>query len=181
MNIAHNALTAWVTTPMATSLPSAGRAKKASTRTLSYVELHAEVNRLANGLHSLGLGKGDRIGVFLPMTPEIVVALLAIAKIGAVILPLFSGFGAGACVARLNDAEAKALFTADGTFRRGQLVPMKSVADEALAQCPTVEHCIVLRRAGNAVAWSGQDHWYHDWWHSSRRSPRPNEPTQKIC
>jgi acetyl-CoA synthetase len=162
MNIAHNALDKWVTTPTATRLAIRWEGEEGSTRTLTYAELHVEVNRLASGLRSLGLGNGDRIGVFMPMTPEIAVALLAIAKIGAVILPLFSGFGAGACATRLNDAEAKALIIADGTFRRGQLVPMKPVADEALAQCPTVEHRIVLRRAGNGVDWSARDHWYHE-------------------
>ncbi|HET9912438.1 MAG TPA: AMP-binding protein, partial [Anaerolineales bacterium] len=84
------------------------------TRTLTYEELYKEVNRCANALRSLGLGKGDAIGLFMPMTPEIVIALLAIVKIGGIILPLFSGYGAGAIVSRLVDADAKALFAADG-------------------------------------------------------------------
>ncbi len=109
-----------------------------------YGRLYREVNKTANGLRALGLGKGDAIGVFMPMTPEIVVAVLAIAKIGAVFLPLFSGYGAGAAAVRLNDAEAKALFTTDGVFRRGTVVPMKQTADEALHQTPSVKHVIVL-------------------------------------
>ena len=103
---------------------------------------------MANSLRSLGLGKGDAIGVFMPMVPEIVVAMLAIIKIGGIFLPLFSGFGAAAIVSRLNDAEAKALFTAAGTYRRGKFCPMKPVADEAAAQIPTLRHLIVLNQAG---------------------------------
>jgi acetyl-CoA synthetase len=95
------------------------------TQSLTYEELYQEVNRCANALRSLGLGKGDAIGLFMPMTPEIVIALLAIAKIGGIILPLFSGYGAGAIVSRLTDADAKALFAADGAFRRGRPVEMK--------------------------------------------------------
>src|SRR5690606_31496368 len=89
--------------------------------------------------------------------------LLAIAKIGAVILPLFSGYGVGAIVSRLRDAGAKALFTADGFFRRGQIVALKGTADEAIAQVPSLEHVIVLRRAGNPVEMqAGRDHWWHE-------------------
>jgi acetyl-CoA synthetase len=99
----------------------------------------------------LGLGKGDAIGIFMPMTPEIVIALLAIAKIGGIILPLFSGYGAGAIVSRMVDADAKALFAADGAFRRGKPVEMKSIADEAAEQIPTLKHMIVLKRTGQDV------------------------------
>ena len=109
--------------------------EEGATRSLTYGELAAEVNRCANALRSLGLGKGDAIGLHMPMTPEIGVALLAIAKIGGVILPLFSGYGAGAIASRLADAGAKAFFTADGFFRRGQVVPLKAVADQAVATC----------------------------------------------
>ncbi|MGH8246857.1 MAG: AMP-binding protein, partial [Gammaproteobacteria bacterium] len=131
------------------------------TKSLTYQELHQEVNRCANALRSLSLGKGDAIGLFMPMTPEIVVALLAIAKIGGVILPLFSGYGAGAIVSRLTDADAKALFTADGAFRRGKAVEMKSVADEAAVQVPTLKHMIVLKRTGQDVSMTpGRDHWW---------------------
>lgn len=133
------------------------------TKSLTYQELYQEVNRCANALRSLGLGKGDAIGLFMPMTPEIVVALLAIAKIGGIILPLFSGYGAGAIVSRLVDADAKALFAADGAFRRGKAVEMKSIADEAAAHVPTLKHMIVLKRTGQEVEMQfGRDHWWHD-------------------
>src|SRR5260370_32272112 len=103
---------------------------------------------MAAALRSLGFGKGDAIGVFMPMVPEIVVAMLAIIKIGGIFLPLFSGFGAAAIVSRLNDADAKALFTAAGTYRRGKFCPMKPIADDAAAQIPTLRHLVVLNQAG---------------------------------
>ncbi|HEY2980689.1 MAG TPA: AMP-binding protein [Anaerolineales bacterium] len=137
--------------------------EEGATRTLTYKELHQEVSRCANALRSLGLGKGDAIGLFMPMTPEIVIALLAIAKIGGVILPLFSGYGAGAVASRLLDADAKAMFTADGAFRRGKPAEMKSIADEVAAQVPSLKHLIVLKRTGQDIPMiSGRDHWWHD-------------------
>jgi acetyl-CoA synthetase len=133
------------------------------TRTLSYADLYESVNHCANMLRELGLRKGDAIGLYMPMIPEIVVALLAIVKIGGIVLPLFSGYGAGAVATRLNDAGAKALITADGFFRRGQLVQLKPVADEAAAQVPTLKEVVVVRRAGNPVKMvSSRDHWWHE-------------------
>ncbi len=101
------------------------------TRAWTYAELRVEVDSLAGHLHAEGIGVGDTVGIFLPMLPETVAALLAVAKLGAVFLPLFSGYGAEAVAARLNDAGAKALICADGTYRRGQVVDMASVADRA--------------------------------------------------
>ncbi|MCP4426284.1 MAG: AMP-binding protein [Chloroflexi bacterium] len=164
MNIVTNCVDKWDENP-----ETAGRtavvyeSEEGDTRSLTYAELHIEVNRCANALRGLGLGKGDGIGIHMPMTPEIVVAVLAIAKIGGVILPLFSGYGVGAIQSRLADADAKALFTADGFFRRGKIIPLKSTADEAIQQMPTLEHVIVLRRAGNEVEMvDGRDHWWHN-------------------
>ncbi len=174
MNIVHNCVDKWVG---AGFIPAQnGRPKEAPvqnaiiwegeegiTKSLTYEELYKEVNKTANALRSLGLGKGDAIGIFMPMTPEIVIALLAIAKIGGIILPLFSGYGAGAIVSRLQDAEAKALFAADGAFRRGKPVEMKSVADEAAEQVDSLKHMIVLKRTGQTVKMkAGRDHWWHD-------------------
>jgi acetyl-CoA synthetase len=110
--------------------------------------LRDQVDRMANSLRTLKLGKGDAIGVFMPMVPEIVVAMLAIIKIGGIFLPLFSGFGAVAIVSRLNDADAKALFTAAGTYRRGKFCPMKPIANDAAAQISTLRHLVVLNQAG---------------------------------
>jgi acetyl-CoA synthetase len=133
------------------------------TRTLTYAELAREVNRLANALRALGIADGDRVGIFLPMSPEAAIATLAVVRIGAIYTPCFSGFGAQAVASRLQDSEARLLITADGFHRRGQVVRMKETADEALAQCPTVEQVLVYRRLGREIPWSaGRDRWWHD-------------------
>jgi acetyl-CoA synthetase len=163
MNIVHNCLDKYQVTPRAEQLAVLWEGEEGAVRGLTYAQLYRQVNQVANALRSLGLGKGDAIGLFMPMTPEIVVALLAIAKIGGIILPLFSGYGAGAIVSRLNDAEAKALFTSDGALRRGKAVEMKSVADEAAEQVPTLRHMIVLRRTAQDVPMrAGRDWWWHE-------------------
>lgn len=136
--------------------------EEGTTRELSYGQLAAEVNKCANALRSLGLGQGDGIGLYMPMTPEEVIALLAVGRIGAVALPLFSGYGATAVASRLQDARAKALFTADGFFRNGSLVEMKQTVEAALPRVDSLEHVIVLRRAGNEIPMTaGRDHWWH--------------------
>jgi acetyl-CoA synthetase len=133
------------------------------TRTLTYAELAGEVNRLANALKALGVAEGDRVGIFLPMSPEAAIATLAVVRIGAIYTPCFSGFGAGAVVSRLADCEAKVLITADGFHRRGQVVRMKETADEAVAQCPTVATVLVYRRLGREIPWTaGRDRWWHE-------------------
>lgn len=163
MNIAHNCVDKYIGTPTEERTAFIWEGEEGESRAVSYRELYEQVNQAANALRELGLGKGDAVGIFMPMTPEIVVALLAIAKIGGVILPLFSGYGVRAVVTRLEDADARALFTADGFYRRGEVVEMKPIADEAAAQVPTLRHLIVLQRAGNAVEMqSGRDHWWHD-------------------
>ncbi len=130
----------------------------AQTRTLTFGELRRQVDRVANGLIGLGIGKGDRVGIQMPMVPEVAVAIYACAKIGAVILPIFSGFAAPAVVSRLQDAEAVALITADGFLRRGSVVPLKETADEAAAASPSVRHVIVFRRLGRDIPWTpGRD------------------------
>jgi len=132
-------------------------------RTLTYAELTAEVNRLANALRGLGVEEGDRVGIFLPMSPEATIAVLAVGKIAAIYTPCFSGFGASAVASRLSDCEAKLLITADGFHRRGQVVKLKETADEAVAHCPSVRTVLVHRRLGREVAWTtGRDHWWHE-------------------
>ncbi len=166
MNIVYNCVDKWVeegSDPSLAARPAIlWEGEEGTVRSLTYGELYHQVNRAANALRALGLRKGDVVGLFMPMTPEIVIALLAIARIGGIILPLFSGFGAGAVISRMNDAEARALFTADGAFRRGKAVDMKSVADEAAAHIPTLQHLIVLKRTGQPVSMqAGRDHWWH--------------------
>ncbi|MBI2691276.1 MAG: AMP-binding protein [Solirubrobacterales bacterium] len=121
---------------------------------LTYSELRAEVDALAQGLRSIGVGKGDHVGVFMPMTPRAAIASYAVAKIGAVYLPIFSGFAAHAVAARLNDAGAKVLIVADGSARRGKAAAIKPVADEVVQEVPTLEHLIVAREEGNEVAFN---------------------------
>lgn len=163
MNIVHNCVEKYQNSALKEQNALIWEGEEGAAKSLTYRELYAEVNRCANALRALGLKKGDVIGLFLPMTPEIVVALLAIAKIGGIILPLFSGYGAGAIVSRMNDAGAKALFTSDGAYRRGKAVEMKPIADEAAAQIPTLEHLIVTRRTGLPVTMkAGRDHWWEE-------------------
>lgn len=153
LNIVHSCVDKWLAdAATADRIAVEWEGEDGRRASLTYRALAADVNRCANALRSLGLGKGDAIAIHLPMVPQIVIALLAIAKIGAVIVPLFSGFGAGAIRSRLQDAGVRALFTADGAARRGRIVPLKSVADEALADRPAVEHVIVLEHAGNPIA-----------------------------
>lgn len=148
MNIIHNMLDKYAGTEVDNRLAIKSEIEDGTTRTLTYKELREQVDRIAAALRGLGLGRGDAIGVFMPMVPEIVIAMLAIIKIGGIFLPLFSGFGAAAIVSRLKDADAKALFTADGTYRRGKFCAMKAVADEAASQIPTLKHLIVLHADG---------------------------------
>jgi len=163
LNIAHNCVDKYYGTETGKRPALIYESEEGHVRALSYNQLYIEVNLCANMLRSQGLKKGDAIGLFMPMTPEIVIALLAIAKIGCIVLPLFSGYGVSAIVSRLNDAGAKALITADGFFRRGQLVPLKPTADESAKQIPTLQKMFVARRAGNEVAMqAGRDYWWHD-------------------
>ncbi len=164
MNIIHNCLDKYQADPITRDrIALRWEGEEGVVVNLTYGELHREVNQCANALRGLGLGKGDAVGLYMPMIPELAVAFLAIIKIGGVILPLFSGYGVSAVVTRLADADAKALFTVDGAFRRGKKVPMKPVADEAAAQVPSLKHMIVVNRTGLDVAWTeGRDIWWQD-------------------
>ncbi|HEV2109101.1 MAG TPA: AMP-binding protein [Thermomicrobiales bacterium] len=133
------------------------------TRRLTAAELADEVDRFAGALRRLGIEPGDRVGLFLPMIPEAAIAMLACGKVGAIVIPTFSGYGAEAVAVRLRDADAKLLITADGARRRGKVVPMKVTADAAMELAPTVQRCVVVRRTGEAVAWNGErDRWWYD-------------------
>ncbi|HEY5895446.1 MAG TPA: AMP-binding protein [Chthoniobacterales bacterium] len=163
MNIVHNCLDKHAGTPADERIAVRWEGEEGAVRTLTCAELRREVNQAANALRSLGLGKGDAVGVFMPMTPECVTAMLAVIKIGAIFVPLFSGFGAQAVASRLADADAKALFVADGMIRRGKVVSMKPVADVATAKVPTLQHMIVLQRTACEVPWNPvRDHWWHE-------------------
>jgi acetyl-CoA synthetase len=134
-------------------------------RTLTYAELHEQVGRFANVLRGLGVVRGDRVAIYMPMIPELPVAMLACARIGAIHSVVFGGFSAESLSDRINDAKAKVLITADGGYRRGHVVPLKSIADEALERTPTIEHVIVVRRGHEEIdvaMKAGRDRWYHD-------------------
>jgi acetyl-CoA synthetase len=133
------------------------------TRTITYAQMLGDVCRFANALRALGVKRGDRVGIYLPMIPELPVAMLACARIGAAHSVVFGGFSADAVADRMNDAQATVLITADEGWRRGRNVPLKENADNALPNCPTVADLVVVRRTGNDVAWTeGRDHWWHE-------------------
>ncbi len=137
-------------------------------RTLTYWDLYREVRQFANVLKALGVAKGDRVGIYLPLVPEAAIAMLACARIGAIHSVVFGGFSPESLRDRMNDAQARVLVTADGGYRRGQVVPLKRNADKALEEAPTVKHVVVVqRRAGGPIGDAhvemkeGRDHWYH--------------------
>jgi acetyl-CoA synthetase len=133
------------------------------TRTITYQELSDEVNKFANGLRSLGVEKGDRVAIYMGMVPELPVAMLACARIGAPHSVIFGGFSADAIVDRVNDQGAKILITCDGAWRRGSVVPLKDNCDRAMEQTPSIEHCIVVERVNNDISMQDdRDIWWHD-------------------
>src|SRR5205085_3413797 len=164
VNITWNCVDRWAHTAQVKDRAAViSESETGEVRGLSFKELHKDVDRVAAGLLDMGVGKGDAVGVFMPMRPEAVVAAYAIAKIGAIYMPIFSGFAPSAVAARLNDCKAKALFTADGTWRRGKHGPMKECADEAVAEAPSVERVIVLPNLGVDMPWTGgRDVTWHD-------------------
>jgi len=135
----------------------------AEVRKLSYGALCEEVNRFANGLKGLGVTKGDAVGLYLPMSPHVPISMFGAFKIGAICVPIFSGFGASAVASRLNDVQAKILVTADGALRKGKDLPVKKEADSAANQVRSIEHVIVCKRLGNEIPWSrNRDIWWDD-------------------
>ena len=137
--------------------------EEGAVRRLTYAELASQVRRTAAGLRAVGVGPGDRVGIFMPLTPECAIATLAVSAIGAIFTPIFSGYAADAIAGRLRDAEASALITADGFYRRGQVVAMKETADAAADGAPTVKRIIVAKRTGRAVPMrDDRDLWWDD-------------------
>ncbi|MDA8031722.1 MAG: AMP-binding protein, partial [Alphaproteobacteria bacterium] len=133
------------------------------TRHISYRELHREVCRLANALLALGVKKGDRVTIYMPMVPEAVYAMLACARIGAVHSVVFGGFSPAALAGRIHDCDSDIVITADEGIRGGRRIPLKANVDAACRECPGVRHVLVLRRSGGDIAWrDGRDIWYHD-------------------
>ncbi len=163
MNVAHNCLDKWRGTPVGRREAIRWEGENGDARVLTYEELDRYVCRLANALRELGMNKGDAVALFMPMMPESVAALFAVAKLGGIILPLFSGYGAAAVAERLRDSGARFLLTVDGFYRRGQSVLLKPVADEAVSSSPSVKHMLVLRRLGTPIPWSPRlDRWWDE-------------------
>jgi acetyl-CoA synthetase len=162
-NIVHNALDRHMTTSVRNRVAFYWEGEDGSRRTVSYADLYHEVNCFARALRNLGLQKGDRVIIYLPRIPEQIVAMLAAARIGVVHSVVYSGLSAQALRDRAQDAQAKAIITADGFFFRGKVVPLKNIVDAAVRESPTVTKVITVRRAGNEVAWHrGRDLWYQD-------------------
>src|SRR5262245_17881340 len=132
-------------------------------RTITYKDLLEEVCRLANALKALGVRRGDRVAIYMGMVPELAIAMLACARIGAPHSVVFGGFSADSLRDRINDAQCKVVVTADGAFRRGTIVELKGAVDQAVAQCPSVTDVVVYRRTGHQVQMrAGRDHWWHE-------------------
>ncbi len=163
LNIVHNCLDRHAKGGLRGKSALVWEGEEGAKRLYTFEALYREVNRAANALRELGVGKGDTVGLYMPMVPETVITLLACLKVGAIAIPIFSGYAPPAVAQRLSDAKAKVLFTADGSIRRGKGVRIKPNADEAVATVPSIEHVVVVRRTGEQVAWTeGRDIWWHD-------------------
>jgi acetyl-CoA synthetase len=159
MNIVQSCLDRYRDSKLNKKLAIIWEGEPGDVRKLTYGELDRQVCKLAGVMRRLGVRPGDRVGIFMPMCPEVAISVLATAKIGAVIIPLFSGYGPEAIASRLNDGEAKLLICADGFYRRGKVVPMKETADKALVSCPTVTRVLMHRRVVREVPWThGRDY-----------------------
>ena len=163
LNVSYNCLDRHVLAGNGDKVAIHWEGEPGDTRTITYSELLVEVEKFSNVLKSLGVVKGDRVNIYLPMIPEAAVAMLSCARIGAAHSVVFGGFSSQALADRINDAEAKVLITADGGYRRGEVFELKPAADKAIASTPTIEHVVVVKRGGNKVNMvAGRDHWYHD-------------------
>ena len=176
LNLTESCLDRHLTTSRRTKAALVWEGEPGDSRTLTYFELHREVVRAAAALTDLGVKAGDRVAIYMGMVPEVVVAMLACARLGAPHSVVFAGFSAEALRDRINDCGAKVLLTQDGAWRRGSVVPLKAMADVALQQTPTVEKVVVLRRIGRGetqvVMKHGRDVWWDDW--LSRVGPAPS-------
>jgi len=163
INIVYNCLDKHVKSDKKNNIAITWENEKGNVRKLTYNDLYKEVNRFANALKELDVTKGDRVGIYMPMVPEVVIGFLAVMKIGAISIPIFSGFGGHALASRLDIAGAKVLLTADGSIRRGKSAEIKKEVDKAVDTVSTLEHVVVYKRLGIEVPWKdGRDIWWED-------------------
>jgi acetyl-CoA synthetase len=177
INASFNCLDRHLTGPRKNKAAIIFEGEPGDTRTLTYHQLHREVCKFANALRKLGIDKGDRVTIYMPMVPEAAIAMLACARIGAVHSVIFGGFSADAVADRNNDAAAKLVITADGGWRRGKIIPLKANVDEALSKSPTVQNCVVLNRCNTQVSMKpGRD----VWWHEVMAEATPDCPAEPL-
>ncbi|CAL99686.1 acetyl-coenzyme A synthetase [Saccharopolyspora erythraea NRRL 2338] len=163
LNVAYNCVDRHVEAGNGDRVAIHWEGEPGDSRAITYAELAREVSRTANALASLGVGAGDRVAIYLPMLPEAVYSMLACARLGALHSVVFGGFSSEALRTRINDAQAKVVITADGQYRRGKAMPLKTNVDEAVAATPSVEHVLVVQRTKTDVEWNdGRDQWWHD-------------------
>jgi acetyl-CoA synthetase len=163
LNVSENCLDRHLEGPRRNKAALIWEGEPGDTRTLTYQQLHRETCRFANALKSLGVKKGDRVALYMPMVPEAAIAMLACARIGAVHSVVFGGFSSDSLRDRIQDAQAKLVVTADGGYRKTQKFGLKQQVDDAVAQCPSVEKVVVLRRTEQPVGWHPErDVWWHD-------------------
>jgi acetyl-CoA synthetase len=163
INISYNCLDRHLTTARRNKAALIWEGEPGETRTLTYQQLHSEVCRFANVLKKIGVEKGDRVALYMPLIPELAISMLACARIGATHSVVFGGFSSNALIDRINDAQCKAVVTADGGWRRGKEVKLKPAVDEALKETPSVKSCVIVKRTGSEIHMeAGRDHWWHD-------------------
>jgi acetyl-CoA synthetase len=166
LNVSYNCVDRHVENGLGSKVAYHWIGEPGDTRTITYADLHREVQKAANALLQLGVTTGDRVAIYMPMIPELPIAMLACARIGAPHTVVFGGFSAEALSGRINDAEAKVVITADGGWRRGKPTPLKPAVDEALESTPSVHSVLVVRRLGDEAPSTtmvdGRDHWWHD-------------------
>ncbi len=162
-NVSYNCLDANIEKGLGDKIAILWEGEPGDERTLTYSQLHEEVCKFSNVLKSLGIGKGDVVSIYMPMTPELAIAMLSCARVGAIHSVIFAGFSAEAIADRNNDASARLQITSDGSWRRGKILPLKETVDQALEKSPTVEKCIVLKRTDSDVKMvAGRDVWWHE-------------------
>ncbi len=163
LNVAYNCLDRHVLAGNGDRVAIHWEGEPGDSRSITYAELTAEVKRAANAFAALGVGEGDRVAIYMPVIPEAVVAMLAVARLGAIHSVVFGGFSADSLRARIEDADAKLVVTADGGYRKGKVFPLKATVDTALEGETSVEHVVVVKRGGNDVAWTaGRDLWWDE-------------------